>query len=161
MAVFVNPNLLIGMFSLVSLARSGRNTALAFPPAREYDEDIFHYFLAVERARAERSNYPLRLLLATFEPVPGKPVPIPPATTARLFEGLRLSLRETDVTGWYRQQRVAGAVLSERADRSESSDVSRVIKRRVGERLRQRLPSKVARSVRVRVIQLRRPLRLR
>ena len=62
----------------------------------------------------QRSNRRLRLLLATLEAVPGKPAPILPAYAARLFEGLRLWLRETDVMGWYRQDRVAGAVLGVR-----------------------------------------------
>ncbi len=71
--------------------------ALECPPGTEYDEDTFLYFLAVEQARAERSNYPLRLLFATLEPTPGNPAPIPPVRATRLFEGLRLALRETDV----------------------------------------------------------------
>ena len=134
--------------------RNGLDSPLECPPGTDYHEDTFLYFLAVEQAHAERSNHPLRVLFATLEPNPGRPDPIPPATAARLFEGLRLSLRETDVTGWYRQHRVAGAVLSERADRS-GSDVSGVIQKRVGEGLRQRLPSNVARSLCVRVIPLR------
>ena len=133
--------------------RNGPNTALECPPGTEYDEETFLYFMAIERARAERSNHPLRLLFATLESVPGQPTPIPPASAARLFEGLRMSLRETDVLGWYRQGRVAGAVLSERADRY-GSDVSGVIQKRVGEGLRQQLPSRIGRSLRVRVVQL-------
>jgi len=133
--------------------RLDRNGTLDSLPGREYDEETFLYFLQLERARADRSNRPLRLLFATLEPVPGKPVPIPRATAARLFDGLRDLLRETDVMGWYRQHRVAGAVLSERADRS-GPDVSSVIRIRVGEGLRQRLPARVGRSVRVGVVQL-------
>jgi hypothetical protein len=132
--------------------RKGLIGVLECPPGTGYDEHTFLYFLAVERARAERSNHPLRLLFATLEPVPGRPIPIPPATATRLLEGLRMSLRETDVTGWYRQHRVAGAVLSARADAPES-EMSDLIEQRVGDGLRQRLPSKVARSLRVRVIQ--------
>ena len=133
--------------------RDGLSVVLECPQSTEYDEDTFLYFLDIERARAERSNHPLRLLFATLEPEPGKPVPISPASATRLFEGLKLLLRETDVLGWYRQDRVAGAVLSERADRY-GSDVSSVIQERVGEGLRQQLPSKTARSLRVRVVQL-------
>jgi hypothetical protein len=136
--------------------RGGPDVALESAPGKEYDEDAFLYFLAVERARAHRSNRPLRLLLASLEPVPGKPVPIPPATASRLFRALRLSLRETDVMGWYRQHRVAGALLTEHADRPEV-DVSGVIRKRVGQALSQRLPARIAGGLRVRVIQLRRP----
>ena len=131
---------------------NGQIRALECPPGAEYDEKTFLYFLAIEQARAERSKHRLRLLLATLEPVPGKPIPIPRASATRLFEGLRLSLRDTDVMGWYRQDRTAGAVLSERAG-TDGSETSGRIEQRVGEGLRRRLPAKIARSLRVRVVQ--------
>jgi hypothetical protein len=130
--------------------RHGSIRALECPPGTEYDEETFLYLLAVERARAERSNHRLRLLLAMLEPVPGKPVPIPPARAARLFKGLKMSLRDTDIVGWYRQDRVVGAVLSARAD-APGDETSGLIEQRVGEGLRKRLPSSVARGLRVRV----------
>jgi len=106
----------------------------------------------MERARAERANYRVQLLLATIEPVPGKPVQFPRASVARLFEGLKLSLRDTDITGWYRQSHVAGAVLSAPAD-APGWETPGPIERRVGETLRRRLPSKLAASLRVRVVE--------
>jgi hypothetical protein len=124
--------------------------ALERSPGAEYDEETFHHLLAMERARTERSSQRLRLLLVTLEPVPGKPVPIVPASAARLFESLRLSLRETDIVGWYRQDRVAGAVLSARAD-SPGFETSGLIEQRVGDGFRERLPSRVSRGLRVRV----------
>lgn len=136
--------------------RRQRDGSSECPPGTHYDEYTFLYFLAIERARAERSNNPLRLLCATVEPVPGKPVPILPANATRLFEGFKLALRETDVMGWYRQDRVAGAVLTARAG-AHGSELSGLIEQRVGERLRERLPSRFARSLRVRVT----PLELR
>ena len=132
-------------------ADPGQIRALECPPGAEYDEEIFLYFLALERARAGQANGRLQLLLATLEPVPGKPVSIPPASAERLFEGLRLSLRDTDVMGWYRQGRVAGAVLCEPPS-ALVCEMSDIIEQRVGEGLRQRLPSSVARSLRVRVV---------
>jgi hypothetical protein len=125
---------------------------LECPPGTEYDEETFVYFLAIERARAGLVKQPPRLLLATLEPVSGQPAPIPPASAARLFEGLRMSLRDTDIMGWYRQGRVAGAVLSA-CDDAPESEMSDLIEQRVGDTLRQRLPSNAARSLRVRVVQ--------
>ena len=125
---------------------------LECPRGTAYEEELFHYLLAIERARAEHSKHPLRLLLATMEPVPGRPVPIPQASATRLFEAFRVSLRETDVIGWYRQGRVAGAVLSESAA-AHGTETSGLIEQRVGEELRERLPSSVARSMRLRVTQ--------
>ena len=106
----------------------------------------------MERARAERANYRLRLLLATLEPVPGRPIQIPRASAARLFDGLRLSLRDTDIMGWYRQDHVAGAVLSAPAD-APGWETPGPVEQRVGEGLRRRLPAKLAGSLRVRVVQ--------
>ncbi len=127
--------------------------ALESAPGTEYNEDVFLYFLAVERARAERGHRPLRLLVVSWEPFAGKPADIPPLVAARLFQGLRRALRETDITGWYSQQRVAGAILVAPADAS-APDMSAVVERRVGDELRIGLPPTVARSLRIRVIGL-------
>jgi hypothetical protein len=133
--------------------RGALDAALERRPGDEYEEGAFHYFLAIERSRARHSNQALRLLLVTVEPVPGRPVHMGRPTAARLFAGLRLSLRETDVTGWFRQDRVAAAVLSVRADAS-ASQVSSVIQRRVGEGVRRRLPSEFACGLRLRLVPL-------
>jgi hypothetical protein len=138
----------------MALSRNGHHDeirALECRPGAEYDEETFLYFLAIERARAERSNRRLRLLLATLEPVPGRPVPIPQTSAARLFKGLRLTLRDTDIMGWYEQDRVAGAVLSAPVDGS-GWEAPGPIEQRVGESLRRRLPARIAGSLRVRVV---------
>ena len=131
----------------------GQIVAHECPPGAAYDEETFNYFLSTELARAERSNRRLRILLVTVEPVPGRPIPIPRASAGRLFEGLRLSLRDTDIVGWYRQGFAAGAVLSERAGTPEPETAGRV-EQRVGEALGRRLPEKTVRSLRVRVVEL-------
>jgi hypothetical protein len=131
----------------------GRIRTLDCPPGAEYDEEAFLYFLAIEQARAKRVNHRLRLLLATLEPLPGRPVPISRASAGRLFEGLRKSLRDTDVMGWYRQDHTVGAMLWERADAPESETADGV-EQRVCDGLRQRLPAKLAGTLRVRVVQL-------
>ena len=135
-------------------ARHRAIRALECPPGTEYDEETFLH-LPGHRAGTRRrdSNQRLRLLLATLEPVPGKPAPIPPASAARLFEGLRLSLRDTDVMGWYRQDRVAGAVLSARADAAGVRDRRTSSSSGSAKGSGERLPSSVARSLRVRVVQ--------
>lgn len=133
--------------------RSELDRVLEGAEGAEYDEDVFQYLLSVEQSRASHASRPLRLLFATLEPVPGKPVPIPPRSASKLFDGLRTSLRETDVMGWYRQGRVAGAVLTAKED-PVADGMPNAIERRVGDRVRHQLPAKVARSLRVRVIQL-------
>ena len=126
--------------------------ALECPPGAEYSEETFLYFLNMERARTGRSTQRLRLLLATLEPETGKPVPIPPASAARLFKALKLLLRDTDIMGWYRQDRVAGAILTARAGTPEDETAS-LIEERVREGLMKRLPSSLARVLRVQVTQ--------
>lgn len=123
------------------------------PSGSEYDEETFRYFLGIEQARAARANHPLRLLLATLETSPGQTVPFPKAGALRLFDGLRLALRDTDVMGWYRQSRVAGAVLTAPVA-SRGAEFSQHVERRISEELRRRMPSHLARLVRVRVIDL-------
>jgi len=121
-------------------------------PGMAYDEETFLNLLAIERARADRANQKLRLLLATVEPAPGKPASISPASAAKLFGGLRLLLRETDIMGWYEQSRVAGAVLTAPHD-APGFETAGLIEQRVADGLHQKLPSSVARNLRVRVTQ--------
>jgi len=125
---------------------------LECPPGEEYDEDTFNYLLGMERARAERASRRVRLLLATLEGESGESAMITSSCAARLFGGLRQLLRDTDIVGWYRQNRVAGAVLCARLDGSDE-ETSRAIGARVGEGLRRLLPARTARNLRVRVTQ--------
>src|SRR2546428_9238677 len=69
-----------------------------------------------------------------------------------LFSNLRLCLRETDFVGWYREERVAGAVLIELGDR-RPTEVSRLVGQRVSGVLCESIPSNVARRLQVHVYQ--------
>jgi hypothetical protein len=115
-----------------------------------FNEEAFRYLLGVQRKRSERSHQPFLLLLVDLEMQPGPGIRIDPALARRLFSGLWRALRETDLIGWYREERVAGAVLSERGDDSWA-DVARIVVQRVTDALAEDLPSPVARRVRVRV----------
>jgi hypothetical protein len=126
-------------------------------PGAECDESAFLYLLGVERSRADRANLALHLLLVSLEAASGKAVPMGRVTAARVFAGLRRSLRETDVIGWYRQESVAGAVLSSASDQP-GLDLSAIIQDRVTASIRRELPDVVVRNLKMRVIQLRQPL---
>ena len=126
--------------------------ALDGRPGAAYDEETFLHLLAIERARADRANQKLRLLLATVEPAAGKPATIPSAGATKLFDGLRQLLRETDIMGWYEQPRVAGAVLTSPNVAPGAEDAA-LIERRVADGLRKLLPASLARQLRVRVTQ--------
>src|SRR5207249_3846912 len=95
-----------------------------------YNEQAFRSFLAIERKRSERSGCPFLLLLVALKEQSGVTVRIDPMVAPKLFSALWLCLRETDCIGWYREERVAGAVLTERGDR-HPTEVCRLIGQRV------------------------------
>jgi hypothetical protein len=75
---------------------------------------------------------------------------IDPMIAETLLESLRSSLRQTDIVGWYRQDRVAGALLAE--SRSGSGvDVSKAVPQRVIDGLEARLPPELVRQFRLRI----------
>src|SRR5712691_8453217 len=92
--------------------RSARGVALDSQLGQAYDEEAFLYFLAMERKRSERSGSPFLLVLVDLKEEPGASVRIARAVSARIFSCLWLCLRESDVAVWYREARVAGAVLT-------------------------------------------------
>ena len=118
-----------------------------------YNEDAFRYFLEIERKRAARAHRPVLLLLLDLRDQPAIGPRIDPMLAAKLFSGLWRCLRETDVVGWYREERVAGAVLTQ-VDDGPRSEVTRVTRERVSTALCQDLSADVARRLRVRVYQL-------
>ena len=114
-----------------------------------YNEEAFRYFLAIERKRSERSGRSFVLLLVNLKQEPGRRARIDPTVARELFSGLWASLRETDFIGWYREERVAGAVLVEFQD-GPRREVSRMIVQRVSAVLCERLSSNVAHRLQVR-----------
>ena len=119
---------------------------------RAYNEAAFRHFLAVERRRAERSMRSLLLVLVTLRQSPGLSAKINDATAAALFRGLGASVREVDFVGWYREGRVAAAVLPQGV--KASGDVPHLIADRVVIALRKRLSADQSRNLRVRVVRL-------
>lgn len=115
-----------------------------------YDEDTFRYLLTAERKRADRSGRPFFLLTVQAAERPGQGVRLDPAVAGRLFGALSLALRETDFVGWYRGERVAGAVLTELGEASRSERAA-VVGERVGAALRAELAPDVLRRLQVTV----------
>jgi hypothetical protein len=123
-------------------------------PGAPLSQQAFRHLLAIERARAGRTGRPLRLLTVSFNHGTGRP-PIRPVIAAKVFEGLGEAVRDTDIVGWYRQDRVAAAVLIERAGSSQD-EASLGVADRVVRALEARLSSRVARQFQVQVVRLRR-----
>ena len=148
-----------GMFRMqLEFDRSSSRIALTGRLGQAYDEETFLYFLEIERKRLERSGTPLLLLLWDLSDERGTSAEIEPTLASRLFSGLRFCLRESDLTGWYRHGRVAGAVLTHLTHEA-STDVSQIICQRVAGVLSQKLPLDAAHHLRVRAHQL--PTRLK
>jgi len=123
-------------------------------PCPAHNEEAFHYFLDLERRRADRSHRPLLLVLTSLVPRTAHiGWRMDPALAQKLFTGLWLCTRDADVIGWYREGRVAGAVLTQCSNGS-SNHISRPIRARVTDALGVALPRSVRQTLRVHVYQL-------
>jgi hypothetical protein len=118
-----------------------------------YAEDAFHYFLEIERKRSELSNRPFLLMLIDFKrnAEPGRQIDA--AIAAKLFTALAECLRETDFTGWYREGRTIGAVLTQHGQ-PNGNDLSEVVRQRIVTALESRISSDLGCGLQVRVYQL-------
>jgi hypothetical protein len=76
-----------------------------------HSEEAFRHLLALERHRAARAGR--GCLLALVRLPPAWRARLTPRTTAVFFSALEGSLREIDAVGWFRMERVAGAVLAQ------------------------------------------------
>jgi len=130
---------------------------LAFDPAvgQAYNEPAFRHFLALERRRAERAKRSFFLLLVALEGHQGKTRLLRAPVATKVFGALESCLREVDFMGWYREGRIAGAVLTQGAQ-TPSSEVADRLADRVTATLRARLPRNSAARLQVRILQLRR-----
>jgi hypothetical protein len=116
-----------------------------------YNQEAFRYFLDIERKRSQFSARPFLLLLVGLRRAGAQAEwRVRSAVADRLFSALRLCVRETDFIGWYRENRLAGAVLTQCGDIS-STDMSRQARDRVIRALAQHLPKHIADRLHVRV----------
>ena len=133
------------------LEQSSCGVALEGRLGHAYNEEGFRYFLEIERKRATRLGRPCVLLLVGLKGQSAPSARIDPMLAAKLFSSLWLCLRETDVIGWYREDRVAGALLTQLADSPQTD----AIRERVNHTLCRDLRQAISRRVVVHVYQLR------
>jgi hypothetical protein len=126
-------------------------TLLGRRMARVYNEAAFRHFLAVDRWRAERSSRSFLLILVTISES-GRVVKIADTTAAAVFGGLDACVREVDFIGWFREGRVAAAVLPQGLN--VSGAVPHLVAARLLAVLKQQLPAGEAGTLRVRVVRL-------
>jgi lipopolysaccharide/colanic/teichoic acid biosynthesis glycosyltransferase len=114
-----------------------------------YGKTPFHHLLRIERHRTERSGKPFLLLLLDISVLTAERRP--EEILDKLHSALRSALRETDVCGWYDQDRVIGVIFTEMAmvDRPSIEAIFRKIHRRIGEKLTQDLLDRIVVSFHV------------
>jgi lipopolysaccharide/colanic/teichoic acid biosynthesis glycosyltransferase len=97
------------------------------------DETSLRHMIMRERRRTERSQQPFLLLLLDL----GSQIPSPSnaEVLARFSSALSISIRETDVIGWYKDNAVIGVIFTEINAAAQSSTLAILI-RRVTEVLR-------------------------
>ena len=82
-----------------------------------YGEEAFRSLLERESKRSERSGHFCRILLVYDSNAHGRIVSMEPEIAHRTLVVLSKTLRDTDYVGWFRHERVVGAVLTSlRAD---------------------------------------------
>jgi len=105
--------------------------------AEVLSESKFHRVISLERKRSERSQRPFVLLLVDTCVNGSGEMPNP--VLVDLLEALRGATRETDVTGWYKEQAIIGVMFTEIA--LDNNLVLSTILSRIGRVLRDRLDS--------------------
>jgi len=142
---------------VVSTARvadqTQHNVALPEGFGPVYNEEAFRYFLQIERKRANRSNSRFLLLLVDLKRHRDLGNLFDESTGARVFSAMWPCLRETDFIGWYRQSRVASAVLTQVGE-TPGIEVPNLVAERVREAVAQSLSTPLADRLQVRVYQV-------
>lgn len=118
-----------------------------------YNEAAFRQFLAADRARAERLHRCLFLVLVSIRQEPSRPPVLSTAVATSMFRGLSASVREVDFVGWFREGRVAAALLVQGPDSPEASAAA-TIAARVRCEVEAWLPSQLTGALRIRVCRL-------
>jgi len=102
------------------------------------NEEAFHKMISLERKRTERSRKPFLLMLLDM----GDDVQSVSHEKAldKILSALSLTTRETDVTGWYKNDSVVGVMFTEFGDDDRNTILSTLMTR-VSETLRDNLSS--------------------
>jgi lipopolysaccharide/colanic/teichoic acid biosynthesis glycosyltransferase len=100
------------------------------------NEEAFRRMISLERKRSERSRKPFVLMLLNM----GQPLPAEKSgkTLSKILAALSAATRETDATGWYRDNCVVGVMFTEISPEDRDKVVTTMISR-VSETLRSNL----------------------
>jgi hypothetical protein len=117
------------------------------------NEEAFRHFLAIERKRSRRSGRSFLLLLVGQKKRRRFAGRVDAAVAGKLFACLWLSLRESDVIGWFREGRVAGALLAQPGE-AAGTNVADLVCEKVRRSLLESLPAELVRDLEVRAFRL-------
>ena len=117
------------------------------------NEEAFRHFLSIEGKRSRRSGRPFHLLLVRVKKAVGSKADVEAEVAAKLFACLWLCLRETDLVGWFREGRVAGALLTHMAD-APTANVGTLVCEKVRKSFRESLPPELVRRLDIRAFRL-------
>ncbi|HEY5213705.1 MAG TPA: sugar transferase [Acidobacteriaceae bacterium] len=123
----------------IDKASNSADPLLAQLGAQERDilnQETFKRMIAVERKRTERSREPFLLML--LEPGNRQVSEKNGKALDKMLSVLLLSIRETDVIGWYKDQAVVGVIFTGLASDDKNSILSAILSR-VSNALRDRL----------------------
>lgn len=137
---------------LEPLPESRCSVILDLGSVQVYNEEAFQYFLVHERQRSRSSQRRFLLLLVDVEGAPARGSTIPSPLARTIFCVLSSSLRETDIFGWYRQNRVAGVVLTHAVQPAGTNNQDRIAER-ISAVLSDMRTGPLSRPLRVRVFQ--------
>jgi hypothetical protein len=121
------------------------DVALTHQLGEACNEEAFRHFLAMERRRSRRSGRAFLLLLV--RPTGAR---LDAAVAEKLFACLWHCLRESDQVGWFREGRVAGALLTD----VSGADVAAAVCEKVRGSLQAGLPPDIASGIAVRAFRL-------
>jgi hypothetical protein len=116
-----------------------------------HNEAAFRHFLSIERRRADRAAHSVLLVLISMPASPERTARFGPSTAAVVFSALGQCVREADFVGWYREDRVAAAVLTHQP--APADDIRTRVTARVVSALRTQ-PSGADMTFRVRAFSL-------
>jgi len=115
-------------------------------PSELLDERVFVHMLRLERKKSERSHEPFVLMLfegASFSQTGSSPL------MGEVSRAIWASTRETDVLGWYEQNRVLGLIVSQVGESALSN--AGMVAERIGRALQKRLAPETFAALKMRV----------
>jgi lipopolysaccharide/colanic/teichoic acid biosynthesis glycosyltransferase len=104
---------------------AGRDISASSVRRSVLNEETFHWMISLERRRTERSGKPFLLMLLEL----GDKVAPDVLNLNKLLADLSASTRETDVAGWYKNDRVLGVMFLEIDCRDRESTLDTMIAR--------------------------------